>query len=155
MLKNATLVIGTYIPGIQNQTIALGNYLSGVQTIKWDVNLVAGNIVKGKSTFGVTGTYTSYANTTVADIAVEKTDYVNGVKTIGNASSNSITISSSEVSYKTGRSSTTVSAAYSTKEKNEYVVCISVHGGGVTTNGLFLLIKLLLLEEPIKLGYQL
>jgi len=49
----------TYTPGTSNQTIASGQYLSGAQTIKGDANLVAGNIVKGKTIFGVTGTYTS------------------------------------------------------------------------------------------------
>ncbi len=75
----------TYTPGTTNQTIASGNYLSGVQTIKGDANLVAGNIAKGKSIFGVTGTYTSDANATVADIAVGKTAYVNGNKITGTA----------------------------------------------------------------------
>ncbi len=73
----------TYTPGTQNQTIASGNYLSGTQTIKGDANLVAGNIAKGKSIFGVTGSYTSDANATAADIAVGKTAYVNGNKITG------------------------------------------------------------------------
>jgi hypothetical protein len=44
-------------PGASNQVIAAGNYLKGDQTIKGDANLVAANIAKGKSIFGVTGTY--------------------------------------------------------------------------------------------------
>lgn len=47
----------TYTPKASNQTIASGQYLSGTQTIKGDSNLVAGNIKKGVSIFGVTGTY--------------------------------------------------------------------------------------------------
>lgn len=46
----------TYTPGRSDQTIALGQYLSGIQTIKGDTNLVAGNIVEGKTIFGITGT---------------------------------------------------------------------------------------------------
>ena len=46
----------TITPGTSNKTIAAGKYLSGAQTIKGDANLVAGNIVKGKSIFGVAGT---------------------------------------------------------------------------------------------------
>lgn len=48
----------TYTPSAKNQTIASGNYLSGAQTIKGDANLVAGNIKKGVSIFGVAGSYT-------------------------------------------------------------------------------------------------
>ena len=47
----------TITPGTANKTIASGKYLSGTQTIKGDANLVAGNIKKGTSIFGVTGTY--------------------------------------------------------------------------------------------------
>lgn len=47
----------TYTPGTSNQTIAANRYLTGAQTIKGDANLVAGNIKKDISIFGVTGTY--------------------------------------------------------------------------------------------------
>lgn len=47
----------TYTPGTSNQTIAAGTYCSGAQTIKGDSNLVAANIKKGVSIFGVTGTH--------------------------------------------------------------------------------------------------
>lgn len=46
----------TYTPSTNNQTIAAGQYLSGAQTIKGDSNLIAANIIKGKSIFGVNGT---------------------------------------------------------------------------------------------------
>lgn len=46
----------TITPGTADKTIAGGQYLTGVQTIKGDANLVAGNIVSGKSIFGVSGT---------------------------------------------------------------------------------------------------
>ena len=46
----------TYTPGTSNQTIASGTYLTGVQTISGDANLLAGNIVSGKTIFGVAGT---------------------------------------------------------------------------------------------------
>ena len=45
----------TYTPGTSNQTIATGTYLTGTQTISGDSNLVAGNIVSGKTIFGVAG----------------------------------------------------------------------------------------------------
>jgi hypothetical protein len=49
----------TITPGTTNKTIAANTYLGGVQTIKGDANLVASNIVSGKSIFGVVGTATS------------------------------------------------------------------------------------------------
>jgi len=48
----------TYTPGTSNQTISSGTYLTGTQTISGDANLVGGNIVYGKSIFGVDGTAT-------------------------------------------------------------------------------------------------
>lgn len=45
----------TYTPGTSDQTIAAGQYLSGAQTVKGDVNLIAGNILSGKTIFGVSG----------------------------------------------------------------------------------------------------
>ena len=45
----------TYTPTTSDQTIPAGSYLSGVQTIEGDANLVAGNIIYGKSIFGVAG----------------------------------------------------------------------------------------------------
>lgn len=45
----------TYTPGTASQQIAAGQYLSGAQTIAGDANLVAANIVSGKSIFGVAG----------------------------------------------------------------------------------------------------
>jgi hypothetical protein len=44
-----------WTPTTSNQTIAAGRWLTGAQTIKGDSNLVAANIVSGKSIFGVAG----------------------------------------------------------------------------------------------------
>lgn len=46
----------TITPTTSNQEIAAGTYLTGKQTISGDANLVAGNIVYGKTIFGVSGT---------------------------------------------------------------------------------------------------
>lgn len=54
----ATKAAATYTPSTINQTIAANMYLTGIQTIKGDANLVAGNIISGKSIFGVNGTAT-------------------------------------------------------------------------------------------------
>lgn len=53
-----TKAAATYTPGTSDQTIAAGQYLSDAQTIKGDPNLVASNIMQGKTIFGVTGTAT-------------------------------------------------------------------------------------------------
>jgi len=45
----------TYTPGTSDQTISAGQYLSGAQTISGDANLVAANILSGKTIFGVAG----------------------------------------------------------------------------------------------------
>lgn len=50
-----TKAAATITPGTSNQTIASGTYLTGAQTISGDANLVAGNIVSGKTIFGVAG----------------------------------------------------------------------------------------------------
>ena len=50
-----TKAAATITPGTSNQTIASGTYLTGTQTISGDSNLVASNIVYGKSIFGVNG----------------------------------------------------------------------------------------------------
>ena len=46
----------TITPGTSNRTIASGRYLTGTQTIKGDANLVAANIKKDVTIFGVRGT---------------------------------------------------------------------------------------------------
>lgn len=50
-----TKAAATITPGTTNQTIASGTYLTGVQTVLGDSDLVSGNIVAGKSIFGVNG----------------------------------------------------------------------------------------------------
>lgn len=50
-----TKAAATYTPGTANQTIGAGQYLSGAQTILGDANLIPGNILSGKSIFGVPG----------------------------------------------------------------------------------------------------
>lgn len=47
----------SYTPTTSNQIIASGTYLTGIQTILGDSNLLAANIRKNVSIFGVTGTY--------------------------------------------------------------------------------------------------
>ena len=87
----------TVTPSTSDQIIASGQYLSGAQTIKGDSNLVAGNIKKGTSIFGVTGTLetgstgidTSDATATASHILSGKTAYVNGQKITGTMSSKS------------------------------------------------------------------
>lgn len=48
----------TYTPSTSDQTINANQYLTGAQTIKGDTNLVASNIIAGKTIFGVAGSAT-------------------------------------------------------------------------------------------------
>ncbi len=81
----------TITPGTENQTIAAKQYLTGAQTIEGDGNLSAGNIKKGVSIFGVSGTLetgsagtdTSDATATAGDILYGETAYVKGEKVTG------------------------------------------------------------------------
>ncbi len=84
----------TITPTTSDQTIASGTYLTGAQTIKGDANLVAGNIKKDISLFGVTGTYepsnwkkiatqdftlntTETTNTKLGDVTLTLSEYNN------------------------------------------------------------------------------
>ena len=60
----------TYTPGTSNQTIAANKYLTGAQTIKGDANLIAGNIKKDVTIFGVTGTYEASGGSNAMNIQV-------------------------------------------------------------------------------------
>lgn len=82
--KSATSQLGTQAaqtitPGTANKTIAAGKYLTGDQTIKGDPNLVAANIKKGVSIFGVAGTLEavgSYNTCTVKNMSNSTITYV-------------------------------------------------------------------------------
>lgn len=78
-----TKTAATITPGTTNQTIASGTYLTGTQTIIGDADLTAANIKTGVQIFGVTGSYTSDATASAADIVNGKTGYVNGSKITG------------------------------------------------------------------------
>ena len=73
----------TITPGTSNQTIASGTYLTGTQTIAGAASLTTANIRNGINIFGVTGSYTSDATASAADIVNGKTGYVAGNKVTG------------------------------------------------------------------------
>lgn len=76
----------TITPGATAKTIPPG-YHNGSGTVATDVNLVTGNILAGKTIFGVTGKAsvvdTSSANATASQILSGYTGYVNGSKLTG------------------------------------------------------------------------
>lgn len=86
----------TYNTSTTDQTIVSGTYLTGAQTIKAVkvTGLAASNVASGVTVkvgdandddriTSVTGTFTSDANATAADIVSGKSGYVNGVKVNG------------------------------------------------------------------------
>lgn len=110
----------TITPGTANQTIAANQYLTGAQTIKGDSNLVAGNIKKGASIFGVTGT-------------LEAGSSGETVKT------GSFTGAETEAVIETGLSSISAFMVYDTANKLHAagLVCAFVDvGGGITGRGI-------------------
>jgi hypothetical protein len=75
----------TITPGTTDKTIAENTYLGGVQTIKGDANLVASNIVSGKSIFGVVGTATTGGGGDSSDVTAETNAYTEKLATLETA----------------------------------------------------------------------
>ena len=85
-----TKAAATITPGTADQTIASGTYLTGTQTISGDANLLASNIKKDVSIFGVTGTYAAGGSSNI----------VQGTFTTGSsAGASSVTLSYSGSGY--------------------------------------------------------
>lgn len=138
----------TVTPSTSDQTIASGQYLSGTQTIKGDSNLVAGNIKKGTSIFGVTGTLetgstgidTSDATATASHILSGKTAYVNGQKITGTMSSKSAATYTPSTSNQTIASGQYLSGAQTIKGDSNLVASniksgVSIFGVSGTYSG--------------------
>jgi len=68
----------TIMPGTTDQTIAAG-YHNGLGTVSGDADLVAGNIVSGKTIFGVSGSASAAANPAPVPKTGEPTDGATGV----------------------------------------------------------------------------
>lgn len=60
----------SYTPGTADQTIAANQWLAGAQIIQGDANLLAANIKKGVSIFGVNGAYEAALDTNSAILKV-------------------------------------------------------------------------------------
>lgn len=67
----------TITPTTSNQTITNGKYLTGTQTIAGDANLVAGNIKKNTTIFGVTGTYEGSGSATLVTKSITENGIYN------------------------------------------------------------------------------
>jgi hypothetical protein len=76
----------TVTPTTSNQTaVASGRYTTGAVTVKGDSNLVAGNIKKGVSIFGVTGTYEGTGGASVTTCTITVTFTANTGNTLTSA----------------------------------------------------------------------
>lgn len=80
----------TYTPATIDQTISLGQYLSGNQVIKGDANLIASNIISGKSIFGINGSATASSlggkrvfTGITNSYMVDTTNHINGLSVSG------------------------------------------------------------------------
>ena len=83
----------TITPGATAKAIPIG-YHNGSGTVATDVNLVTGNILGGKTIFGVTGkasvVETSSANATAGQMLSGATGFVNGALVTGNIASKGV-----------------------------------------------------------------
>lgn len=70
-----TKAAATITPGTSNQTIAAGTYLTGAQTIAGNANLVAANIKKDVSIFGVTGSYVGGGSNNIQSYLITRHQY--------------------------------------------------------------------------------
>lgn len=102
----------TYTPTTADQTIASGQYLTGTQTIKGDANLLAENIKKDVSIFGVTGTFEGSGG--------------GGVQTAN------ISVTSSDILYYTDENMTVQSAQYLNGAPAALGTLVVVHNSGPT-----------------------
>lgn len=77
----------TITPGTTNKTITANRFLTGIQTILGDANLIAANIIAGKSIFGVAGSASieSLGGVRIATgtIAIPHVKYFNGNVNLG------------------------------------------------------------------------
>jgi hypothetical protein len=84
--------VATITPSTVNQTISANQYLTDIQTILGDANLLTGNILAGKSIFGISGKTSvvdsADANATAGNILSGATGYVNGSKITGTMANN-------------------------------------------------------------------
>lgn len=123
----------TITPGTSDKTIASGRYLTGTQTIKGDTNLAAGNIKKGISIFGVTGSYSGGTVTIPDTTATEKT-LLHGYTAV-------VKDSSSSTGYKTIRGSMHMATSAELKStpridtyNDNYAAAVEISGEGAECN---------------------
>lgn len=78
-----TLAAKTYTPGTKDQIIAAAQYLIGQQIIKGDANLIAANIIAGKSIFGIAGTAPRIKTGTISCTYSERRKVITSVEALG------------------------------------------------------------------------
>ena len=87
----STLGETTYTPSVLNQTIESGQYLSGSQIILGDENLIAANIKRDVSIFGVTGTYSGGGGEITEFSILDCTDLTSSAEVVAEYSSSIMT----------------------------------------------------------------
>lgn len=136
----------TYTPGNDDITITSGKYITGTQTIEGDANLIAGNIKNGVSIFGVEGTFigtatsgtdTSDATATSADMLYGKTAYVNNSKITGTIPTNStsdISVSGNRVTVGSGYYASDVTRDLPKKDLSTPTISVNTTTGQINVS---------------------
>ncbi len=96
---NGTMITGTLATQTLNPASnnVLAGYYNATTLSAVDADLAAGNIAVSTVVFGVTGTYTSDATATAAQILASQTAYVNGVKLTGTLATQTLNPASNNV----------------------------------------------------------
>ena len=122
-----SLAATSYTPRATDQVIQAGYYLAGAQTIIGDENLIAANIVTGKTIFGIDGTFSAQSTSAITSSVILKNyvGYVNGQKVTGSMETRTVSVTytpTSLTTYFTDLGTTATAGTYQVTIVPKYTV---------------------------------